>query len=98
MDSFLDSWLESIGFYGVYAVVLVLTAIIYQTAFARKLPLLKQLIVYLVLALGCFLLVIFHYMGLPIIPALSCTVVLIAATRARLSYLRRKNQSKPNEN
>lgn len=86
-------WLHSLTFWGVYAIILVLTAVIYQTAFARPLPLLKQAIVYIALASGCILLVIFHLMGLPIIPALFITVVLIVGTRARLSYLRKKEQS-----
>ncbi|WP_044642447.1 YlaH-like family protein [Risungbinella massiliensis] len=86
-------WLQSLPFWVVYIVILVLTAVIYQTAFARPLPLLKQAIVYVFLALGCFLLVIFHLMELPIIPALFITVVLIVGTRARLSYLRKKEQS-----
>lgn len=86
-------WIYGLPFWGLYAVIVLMTAIIYQTAFARTLPLLKQIIVYIFLAIGCFLLEIFHYMGLPIIPALLITVVLIIVTRVRLSLLRKKNQS-----
>ena len=67
-----------------YVVILLLTGIVYKVAFARKLPLLKQLIIYLALAFGCLMLLFFHFMGLPIVPALAATVVLILVARLRM--------------
>ncbi len=67
-----------------YMVILVLSGIVYKVAFARKLPLLKQIIVYIALVLGCFMLLFFHFMGLPIVPALAATVVLIVIARLRM--------------
>ena len=67
-----------------YVVILLLTGIVYKVAFARKLPLLKQLIIYVALALGCVMLLFFHFMGLPIVPALAATVVLIVVARLRM--------------
>jgi hypothetical protein len=86
-----DAWLDSLGFWGVYAIILVLSAIIYKTAFAIRLPVLKSAVVYLSLALGCVLLTVFHYMDLPIIAAMLVTVVLIAVTRVRLWFVRKSS-------
>ncbi|MBA4494284.1 hypothetical protein H1191_08195 [Paenactinomyces guangxiensis] len=86
----MKAWLDGLSPLAIYVIILVLTGIIYKTAFARKLPILKSLVVYVVLALGCLLLALFHYMGLPIIPALFATVILIIITRVRLYYSKRK--------
>lgn len=92
MLTWLNNWLNSLSLSGIYLVILVLTAIIYKTAFAVRLPVLKTVLVYITLAIGCWLLAIFHLMGLPIVPALLITVVLIAVTRLRLYLVRKKEQ------
>ncbi|SEN07813.1 YlaH-like family protein [Lihuaxuella thermophila] len=89
----LQVWLDGLHPLAIYLIILVLTGIIYKTAFARKLPPLKSLVVYLVLALGCLLLTLFHYMRFPMIPALFFTVILIVVTRVRL-YLSKSKQEK----
>ncbi len=91
--SALEAWLEGLHPLAIYLIILVLTGIIYKAAFARKLPLLKNLVVYLALALGCLLLTLFHYMQFPMIPALFFTVILIVVTRVRL-YLTKSKQEK----
>lgn len=80
-----NQWLAALPGWGLYLLILVLTAVVYQTTFARALPLVKNIIVYIVLALGCGLFFLFQIMGFPIIPALLITVVLIVLTKLRLS-------------
>ena len=92
--SLLNQWLAQLPGWGVYLLILVLTAVVYQTTFARALPLLKNVIVYLVLALGCGLFYLFHLMGFPMIPALLITVVLIVLTKIRLAISARQQKKK----
>jgi hypothetical protein len=91
MLSALNTWLDKLPPSGIYLIILVLTAIVYKTAFARPLPLLKNVLVYLVMAAGCLLLTMFHYMRFPMIPVLALTVIMIAVTRLRL-WIGRKQE------
>lgn len=91
----MNAWLDQLPIWANYLIILILTGVIYQTAFARSLPLLKSLIVYIVLAIGCYLLLIFDILGFPIIPSLFITIVLIVITRVRLSVTRRKQEEDP---
>ncbi|MFS8512698.1 MAG: YlaH-like family protein [Planifilum fulgidum] len=76
-----------------YFVILILTGIVYKVAFARPLPPLKALVVYLFLALGCFLLLLFHMLQFPIVPILVISVVLIGVARIRMAASERKSQT-----
>lgn len=73
-----------------YALIVLLTAVIYKTAFDFRLPILKKILVYLLLAIGCLLLTLFHLLRFPIIPVLTITVILIAVTKLRLSYSKKE--------
>ncbi|TCS94658.1 YlaH-like family protein [Hazenella coriacea] len=84
------TWLNQLPFWGVYVMVLVLTAMIYKIAFARELPVLKSALVYLSLAIGCFLLAFMQILRFPIIQILFITAIIIGLTRVRLSYNRSK--------
>lgn len=75
-----------------YFVILVLSAVVYKFAFARPLPLLKTLLVYVFLAFGCFLLLFFHILQFPIIPILVISVVLIGVARIRRAVSYRQHQ------
>lgn len=86
----INEWLHQ-SFWGAYGVILVLTAIVYKVVFARPLPVLKQLIVYLALVAGCFLLLLFHLLGFPIIPILIGTVILMIVARIRMMMTARQN-------
>ncbi len=57
--------------------------IVYKLGFERPLPILKKLIVYIILVVGCYPLVIFVAFGLPIIPALIVATLLMVAVRIR---------------
>lgn len=89
----MNQWLDQLPSWGVYLIILGLTAVVYQTTFATALPLVKNIIVYVFLALGCYLLLIFHILQFPIIPSLLITIILIVVTKLRLSYSSRNNNA-----
>jgi hypothetical protein len=82
----LFDWISQVPNWSLYMIILILCLVIYKTAFARHLPLLKSLIVYIVLAIGCVLFWLMQILGFPMIQALLITVVLIIVTRIRLWY------------
>lgn len=47
------------GMWLLYVTVLLLSALVYQLGFARRLPMLKNVIIYTLLALGCTILTFF---------------------------------------
>ncbi len=84
------AWISQVPPGSLYFIILVLSIIIYKVAFARKLPVLKSFIVYLVLALGCVLFWLMQLAKFPMIQALLITVILIVVTRVRLWYSRKQ--------
>jgi len=67
-----------------YAIIFILVAYVYNVVFkARKLPLLKNIVVYALMAAGTWLLVIFQMFGLPIVLCLLVAVGLIWIVRIR---------------
>ncbi|PTX65065.1 YlaH-like protein [Melghirimyces profundicolus] len=76
-----------------YLVILAMTAVVYKVAFARKLPVLKSFVVYVVLAIGCVLLWGMFYLRFPIIEILAITLVMIAAARIRMWMGTRKKDT-----
>lgn len=77
-------------FWPTYFTILIMTAIIFKIAFARKLPILKTIVVYIVLAIGCYLFTIMHILRFPIIPSLAITLVIIVIARLRMWVIDRK--------
>ncbi|WP_019533035.1 YlaH-like family protein [Paenibacillus ginsengihumi] len=76
-----------------YLIIFVLITYVYNKVFrARKLPLLKDLIIYLLLALGSIMLLFFQLAGLPIVPSLSIAVILMLIVRIR--YFIQERQTK----
>ncbi|SDY61881.1 YlaH-like family protein [Thermoactinomyces sp. DSM 45892] len=86
-------WIKTLHFPALYVIIFVLTAIIYQSTFATRLSLRKNLLVYLFLAIGCFVITVMQVLGFPMIQALLITVVLIVVTKVRLTISKR-NESK----
>jgi len=72
-------WMDAYPYY----IILILSAIVYELGFARKLPILKKALTYLLLALGCIPLTIFKVLGLPIIQAMLVACVLLIIVRLR---------------
>ncbi len=67
-----------------FYVLAILLGATYKLGFARKLPLLKSLIVYFVLVLGAIPLYALMVFGLPMIPALAVAVVILLIARFRM--------------
>jgi hypothetical protein len=65
-----------------YVLLYVLLAIVYQLGFARRLPLLKSLIIYFFIGAGSFIL-LFLALRLPIVEGLILAVLLLVFVRYR---------------
>ncbi|RXT14977.1 YlaH-like family protein [Ammoniphilus sp. CFH 90114] len=75
-----------------YYIILILAAFVYELGFARKLPLLKKIFIYILLAIGCVPLTILKALGLPMIEAM-----LVAAGLLIFVRFRRPTDSRENE-
>lgn len=79
-----------------YVLIFVLIVFVYNKVFRaqQKLPLFKEIILYLLMALGSFLLLIFQIDKLPIIQCLLVAVVLMLMVRIRYFVEGRRNKGK----
>jgi uncharacterized membrane protein YcaP (DUF421 family) len=66
-----------------YVYIVILAAIVYKLGFAKKLPLLKNILIYVCLLIGCFVMLIFSY-ALPIAEGLAGAAVLLIIYKIRL--------------
>ncbi|MCS7463440.1 YlaH-like family protein [Paenibacillus doosanensis] len=67
-----------------YIIIFVLISYVYNKVFkARRLPILKEAVIYIMLALGAGLLLLFQLGALPIIPSLTVAVALMLLVRVR---------------
>ncbi|MBT2697682.1 MULTISPECIES: YlaH-like family protein [Bacillaceae] len=66
-----------------YLYIVILAAIVYKLGFAKKLPLLKNIVIYICLLIGCFVMLIFSY-ALPIAEGLAGAAVLLIIYKIRL--------------
>lgn len=74
-----------------YFLIYVLLVFIYNKVFRmQKLPILKELVIYLLMAFGSFILLIFQIDKLPIVYSLFAAVVLILLVRVRDMISKRK--------
>lgn len=79
---FQDGEMSLRAFIILYVVILVLCAVVYHLGFARKLPILKAIVVYICLAIGAFPLA-FLGIALPFVEALLIAVVILGIFRWR---------------
>jgi 4-hydroxybenzoate polyprenyltransferase len=79
-----------------YLIIYVFVAFIYSKVFkTRRLPLLKELIVYLLIGVGTLILLIFQVdAGLPIIPSLAVAILLMLMVRIRYFVQGRRSRRK----
>lgn len=70
---------------------LILSVIAYKLGFARGLPFKKEVFVYIMLAIGVFILTIFNLMGLPITESLVIVSLVLGIYRYRLHLTRKKD-------
>ncbi|WP_234400716.1 YlaH-like family protein [Virgibacillus senegalensis] len=87
-----------VGFLLLYLTIAILLAISYKLGFARKLPLLKSLIVYIFLFIGAFVIAMLG-LKLPMAECLVIIALVLGIYRFRLAQdrKRRNNQTNPNE-
>lgn len=77
-----------------YLIILVLVFFVYNKVFraGQKLSLLKEVVLYLLMAIGSFLLLIFQIDKLPIIQCLLVAVILMLMVRIRYFVEGRRNK------
>jgi hypothetical protein len=80
------------GMWYLYLTVFGLCILVYQLGFAKKLPLLKNLVIYVVMALGCTLLSFFAVF-LPMGEALVIASLVLGIYRIRLHNSRKEEQA-----
>ncbi|AOH54146.1 YlaH-like family protein [Peribacillus muralis] len=80
------------GMWYLYLTVLGLCILVYQLGFAKKLPLLKNVVIYAVMALGCTLLSFFAVF-LPMGEALVIASLVLGIYRIRLRNSRKEEQA-----
>lgn len=80
-------------FWTFYILNLVFAATAYKLGFARELPLAKSFIVYVLLALGNFILTVFSIMKLPMTESLVIISVVMGIYRYRLHKERQAKKS-----
>jgi hypothetical protein len=66
-----------------YFYIVILSAIVYKLGFAKKLPLLKNIVIFICLLIGCFLMLFFSY-ALPIAEGLAGAALLLIIYKIRL--------------
>lgn len=79
-------------FWTFYVLNLILSIIAYKLGFARELPLLKSLIVYVMLAIGVFIITIFSVFKLPMTESLIIICAVLGIYRFRM-YKERSNKN-----
>ncbi|KPV61192.1 hypothetical protein QJ48_01300 [Paenibacillus sp. A3] len=85
-------WLRAHPFV-TWIIIFVLITYVYNKVFkTRKLPILKDAIIYLMLALGSAMLLFFQLAGLPIVLSLTVAVVLMLMVRIRYYVQDRENR------
>ncbi|WP_377889433.1 YlaH-like family protein [Alkalihalobacillus sp. R86527] len=80
-----------LGFYLLYAIIVILSIVVYRLGFAKKLPILKNAVIYITLIIGCLPLTFFG-IGLPVAEGLVAAAVVLIIYKVRLK------QSKKNQN
>jgi len=76
-----------------YFIILALSIVTYKLGFAKKLPVLKSAVIYVVLAIGCMMLTILAIFGLPIAEGLVVSSLILGIYRFRLHNEREKKDS-----
>lgn len=66
-----------------YLFIVVLSVIVYRLGFAKKLPLLKNMVIYTFLVIGCLILLFFSY-ALPIAEGLAIAALILIVYKIRL--------------
>ncbi|WP_307795007.1 YlaH-like family protein [Alkalihalobacillus sp. BA299] len=74
----------------IYLAIVALSIVVFNLGFARKLPILKVVIVYIALFVGCIIMFFLALMGAPIIEVLLISTAILGIYKLRL--LQRKRE------
>ena len=77
--------------YVVFILVFILSAIVFKLGFARELPLLKNIVIYTFLFLGCIMLTFFAFF-LPMIEGLMVAALILIVYKSRMWREKREEQ------
>jgi hypothetical protein len=82
-----------------YCIIFVFSAYVYNKVFrVRKLPILKEIILYLIIGAGSFMLLLFQVDAeLPIVLSLFVAIVMMLLYRGRVLYTNWRNKGKNNQ-
>ncbi len=94
---FLDAYGTEHLFAIFYVLNFIFSVIAYKLGFARKLSILKSVFVYILLAVGVYIITIFSVFGLAVTESLIIITIVLAIYRFRL-YRERKNKNRPKNN
>ncbi|THF75618.1 YlaH-like family protein [Cohnella fermenti] len=76
-----------------YLLILAFTIYIFNAVFRMgKLPILKEIIVYIIMAIGCLVLLVLQIDKLPIIQCMSVAVIMMLMLRMRQIYDKRRSK------
>ncbi|TDF96710.1 YlaH-like family protein [Paenibacillus piri] len=79
--------------YITYIIIFVLITYVYNKVFkTRRLPILKEAVIYLLLGVGALMLLMFQLGALPIIPSLAVAVALMLMVKIRYFFQERQNR------
>ena len=78
--------------YVVFILVFILSAIVFKLGFARELPLLKNIIIYTFLFLGCIMLTFFAFF-LPMIEGLMVAALILIVYKSRMWREKREEKN-----
>lgn len=81
------------GMWLLYATVFLLSIVVYKLGFARKLPVLKSAVIYIVLALGCTILT-FLAVFLPVAEGLVVAALVLILYKVRLHRFKKEEAPK----
>ncbi|RAS74408.1 YlaH-like family protein [Priestia endophytica] len=79
------------GMWLLYFTILLLAVVVYNLGFARKLPIIKNVIIYVLLAFGCTILTFFGAF-LPVAEGLLIAVLVLGAYKVRLHQAKKNEQ------
>nr|WP_188495465.1 YlaH-like family protein [Pullulanibacillus pueri] len=75
-----------------YLTIVFLSIIVYKLGFAKKLPMIKSIIIYFMLLIGCLILAVLS-LQLPIVGALFIAAIVLVIYKLRLKSTKKKEQS-----
>ena len=82
-----------------YLIIFAFTVFIYNKVFrVRKLPILKEIIVYIMIGLGSLMLLLFQVdASLPIIPSLAVAIIMMVMYHFRVMYVTWRNKTRQDQ-